>query len=257
LAEIHTPSSRIQLCGVLAAEIEGRRIERQLPGRKGRLLFVYLVAHRDRTITRDELVEVLWPKQVPCAVDGDLRALVSKVRRAIGQEALGLRNRFRLDLPADAWIDLEAAAQELHHAEAAIVTERWAQAWSSSLVALFTARRGFLPDESGRWIDDWRDHLEEIEVRALECFTAASIGVGGSELPAAERNARKLVKKEPYRESGYRLLMEALAKRGNCAEAIQVYEDLRHLLREGLGVNPSPATQELHKRLLREPALIY
>ena len=98
---------------------------------------------------------------------------------------------------------------------------------------------------------------KEIEVRALECFTAASIGVGGSELPAAERNARKLVKKEPYRESGYRLLMEALAKRGNCAEAIQVYEDLRHLLREGLGVNPSPATQELHKRLLREPALIY
>lgn len=254
---MHTPRTRIQLCGGLAAEIEGRRIEHELPGRKGRLLFVYLVANRDRTITRDELVEAVWPERVPSAVDGDLRALVSKVRRAIGQEALGLRNRFRLDLPADAWIDLEAAARELHHAEAAIVGERWARAWSSSLVALFTARRGFLPDESGRWIDDWRDHLEEIEVRAFECFTAASIGVGGSELPAAERNARKLVKKEPYRESSYRLLMEALAKRGNCAEAIQVYEDLRHLLREGLGVNPSLATQELHKRLLREPALTY
>jgi SARP family transcriptional regulator, regulator of embCAB operon len=257
LAGRDSPRTRIQLCGELVAEIEGRRIERRLPGRKGRLLFVYLVANRDRAITHDELVEAIWPDNVPPAVDGGLRALVSKVRRAVGQEALGLRNRFRLDLPVDAWIDLEAALEQLHRAEVGVAGGRWAQAWSSSIVGLVTARRGFLPNESGRWIDEWRRHLDEIEVRALECFTAASIGIGGFELPTAERCARELVGKEPYRESGYRLLMEALAKRGNCAEAIQVYEDLRRLLREELGISPSGATQELHKRLLREPAGAY
>src|SRR6266487_3578071 len=84
------PLTRIQLCGRLAAEIEGRRIEADLPGRQGRLLFVYLVANRDRVIGREELIEALWPERAPPAVGGALRALVSKVRRAVGQDALGL-----------------------------------------------------------------------------------------------------------------------------------------------------------------------
>jgi DNA-binding SARP family transcriptional activator len=36
----------------------------------------------------------------------------------------------------------------------------------------------------------------------------------------------------------------------NGAEAMQVYDGLRQLLRDELGIIPSPATQELHKRLL-------
>lgn len=44
--------------------------------------------------------------------------------------------------------------------------------------------------------------------------------------------------------------MEALAVRGNVAEALLAYERLQRLLREELGVSPSPATQAPHKRLL-------
>jgi DNA-binding SARP family transcriptional activator len=44
--------------------------------------------------------------------------------------------------------------------------------------------------------------------------------------------------------------MEALAARGNAAEALHVYEELRTLLREEPGAGPSPETQRLHKALL-------
>lgn len=54
----------------------------------------------------------------------------------------------------------------------------------------------------------------------------------------------------PFRESGHRLLMEALAARGDVAEALRVYEELRVLLRDELGTPPSPATKALHRRLL-------
>jgi pentatricopeptide repeat protein len=54
----------------------------------------------------------------------------------------------------------------------------------------------------------------------------------------------------PYRETGHRLLMEALARRGNVAEALRAYEKLRVLLREELGIAPSPAMQSVHQRLL-------
>jgi pentatricopeptide repeat protein len=55
----------------------------------------------------------------------------------------------------------------------------------------------------------------------------------------------------PYRETGHRILIEALAQRGNVAEALRAYERLRVLLREDLGTAPSPTLQALHRRLLQ------
>ena len=244
------PTTRIQLCGRVVAEIDGRRVESDLPGRKGRLLFVYLVANRDRNIGRDDLVEALWPTGAPAAVDSDLRALTSKVRRAVGRDALGLRSRFKLELAGDAWIDLEAAGFAVHRAETAVVKAQWATAWSAAQAVLSTARRDFLAGEDAPWIHQWRRYLEQLEVRATECYVEASIGLGSAELGTAERCARSLIQKEPYREEGYRLLMEALLALGNGAEAMHVYDELRTLLREELGMSPSAPTQEMHKRML-------
>jgi DNA-binding SARP family transcriptional activator len=39
-------------------------------------------------------------------------------------------------------------------------------------------------------------------------------------------------------------------RRGNRAEALRVYDDLRRLLRQDLGTSPAPVTQELHRSLL-------
>ena len=245
------PPMRIQLCGHLAVESAGRRIEAELPGRKGRLLFAYLVVNRDGAISRDQLVQALWPTATPAAVDSDLRALLSKIRRALGCEALGLRNRYRLALPAETWIDLEAVESALHSGEGAVSARDWPRAWSQALVALIAARRGFLIGEEAPWIDERRRHLEQVGVRALESYAAACLGIGGPELPAAERSARTLVEQQPSRESGYRLLMAALAATGNVGEAMQVYDRLRCFFRDELGIGPSPTTQELHRQLLR------
>ena len=118
-------------------------------------------------------------------------------------------------------------------------------------MALFTARRGFLADEEASWIERQRQELAEMELRALECYAASCLGLGGIELPAAERTARRLVEREPYRESGYRILMRALAASGNVADALRAYDRLSSLLREELGVDPGPQTREVHRELLR------
>ena len=56
--------------------------------------------------------------------------------------------------------------------------------------------------------------------RSLECYAAACLGLGGTELAGAERAARQLVRTAPLRESGCGLLMEALEAQGNVAEAL-------------------------------------
>jgi SARP family transcriptional regulator, regulator of embCAB operon len=245
---------RIQLCGRLAVEVDGRRIEHELPGRQGRLLFAFLVLHRLRPVRRDELIDALWPRTPPAAADTALRALISKLRRLLPTNMLDGRADLRVTLPPDAFVDLEDAREAIHRAESALAQGQWHRAWGASLSPLFTARRGFLPDEDADWIRETRQELEELYVRALECYAQACLGVGGTELAGAERSARELTRLSPYRESGYRHLMRALVRTGNTAEALRVYERLRMLLREELGIAPSAETLELHANLLSDRA---
>jgi SARP family transcriptional regulator, regulator of embCAB operon len=247
---------RIQLCGALAVEVDGRRIEHDLPGRQGRLLFAFLILHRLRPIRRDELIEALWPRTPPAAADVALRALLSKLRRVLPDGALDGRAELRLHLPPGAFVDVEHAREAIHGAESAVAQGDWYRAWSASMTPMFTARRGFLPDEDADWIRNTRHELDALYLRSLECYSQACLGVGGTELAGAERSARELTRRAPYHESGYRHLMRALAARGNSAEALRAYEELRTRLREELGIAPCAATLALHAELLatRAPA---
>ena len=65
-----------------------------------------------------------------------------------------------------------------------------------------------------------------------------------------------LIEREPFRESGYALLMEVHAARGDIAEALLVYERLRTLLRSELGIPPSAQVAALHEKLLRHESSI-
>ena len=236
----------------MTAEVDGRRIERELPGRQGRLLFVYLVLARPRPTGRAELLDALWPDAAPASAESSLSALLSRLRRAVGEERLTGRSELRLELPDDAWVDVDAATEALHRAESAAARGDWTGAWGPARVAQHVAVRGFLPGEDAPWIEQQRRRLEELHVRALELAGRASVEIGGAELDTAERAARALIEAAPYRESGYRLLMEALAARGNGAEALVVYERLRARLRDDLGAAPSQATKDLHRRLLAD-----
>jgi SARP family transcriptional regulator, regulator of embCAB operon len=232
--------TKVQLCGRFVVQLAGRRAEGDLPGRQGRLAFAYLVANRDRSVRREEIVEALWPD----GRDGGLAPLLSKVRRVVPLDGL------RPELPG-AWVDVEAAAAAVHRAESALALGRAHDAWGPSQVAMFVTSRPFLAGEDLPWIDEERRRLSALHVRAVETYAASTLGVGGTELAAAVRAGRRLVALEPYRESGYRIVMEALERQGNSAEALIVYDELRCRLRDELGVTPSQATQDLHRRLLR------
>ena len=240
---------RIQICGLLVVERDGQRLDALLPGRQGRLLFAYLVVNRHRQVPRDELAEALWREPDPAAVDARLNPLLSKLRRAFGAGTVEGRSTLRLCLPS-AWVDLEAAVEAVHRAESAVAQQDWARAWGPALTALFVAERGFLPGEDAPWIDEIRHQLTVLRLRALECYAVAGLGIGGTELAAAVRAGRELIRLAPLRESGYRYLMQALAAQDNLAEALVAYGQLSDCLRDQLGVSPSPATRELYQRLL-------
>ena len=224
-------------------------MDADLPGRQGRLAFAFLTLNRHRVVTRSALVDAIWPEEPPALVDTALNALISKLRKALGSDTVSGRGDVRLVL-SDAWIDVEAAAEAIHRAEGAVGRGAWAEAWGPGRVALHIVRREFLPGEGAPWVEHERRVLEEIELRALECVGKSSLELGPNELESAVRSGRDLIRLAPHRESGYRVLMRALAAEGNDAEALGVYERLRVRLREDLGIAPSAPTQELYRALL-------
>jgi DNA-binding SARP family transcriptional activator len=160
------------------------------------------------------------------------------------------RSELLLTLPVDARVDVEDALAAVHEAQSAIALGDWRRAWGPALRAQFIARRRLLPEHDTPWLDSWRQRLEEVLDRALEAYAASCLGIGGTELPGAERAARTLIDHSPLRETGYALLMDAVAAQGNIAGAMQVYDRARTTLQEELGITPGPAIQQAHARLL-------
>ncbi|HEX6711923.1 MAG TPA: BTAD domain-containing putative transcriptional regulator [Thermoleophilaceae bacterium] len=242
--------AHIQLCGRLVVQLDGRRVEDALPGAKGRLLFAYLVLNRDRRLGRGELLTAVYGDDVVPSHSASVTVLLSKLRGVIGHQYLQGRSEIELLLPRDAFVDVEAAREALHRAESHLAAREWVEAWGPAGVAYHVARRPLLQGEDRPWLDAWRRRLEDVQLRGLECYVEARLGLGGPALVQAEDGARRLIELAPYRETGYRILMEALEQRGNVAEALLVYERLRVLLRDELGATPAPAVQQIHQRLL-------
>jgi len=230
--------------------------EQRFPGRQGRMLFAYLAVQHGRSVPRDELAEVLWGDDLPATWEKALRVLATKLRALLEECGLdgstALRSAFgcyQLTLPADTWIDLDAAVAAMERGEAALAGREFDEAREQASTAAELARRVFLPGEDGRWVEDQRRDLRDVLVRALECLRDGALAEG--EFGNAVRHAAEITALEPFRETSYRALMQAHVAAGNPAEALRVYERCRSFLADELGAYPSPETKAVYLEILR------
>lgn len=227
--------------------------ERRLPGRQGRLTLAVLAWERERAVSVDELAEIVWDGGPPNAWQTALRALVSKLRAVLDEAGAdaAIEHAFgcyQLRLPADAWVDVEAATAAIHEAEAALRADDREGAIGAALVANAIARRPFLSGDAGAWVERRREHLRHVRVRALE--VRGQVALANHDAVGAMTDAELVVELEPYRETGHVLLMRAHAAAGNAAQALAVYERLRTRLADELGASPSPETESAFLEIL-------
>jgi peptide/nickel transport system substrate-binding protein len=228
--------------------------EARFPGRQGRLLFVYLVAARGRPVPRDELADAIWGESPPATWEKALTVIASKLRSLVAEDGITLTNAFgcyRLDLPEGTWVDLFAAASGAQDAEEAFAAGELDRARAEAESAESLARRPFLSGEDGTWVEQKRRDLADIRERALSVLADACLCSGAAR--EAAKWAEELIALSPFREAGYRRLMEAHVGAGNRAEALRVYEQCRQLLAEELGAYPSPETDSIYRELLEAP----
>lgn len=245
--------TRIYLTGRVTIETVGGLVEPSaFPGRQGRLAFVRLAAS-PRRLERSELADVLWPDELPEAWEGALAAIASKLRRILASAGMGdaldsSDGCYELRWPPATWIDLRVAVNSLDRAEGSLRRGDAKAAWSDATVASAIFRRRFLPGESGPWVERTRRELLEYEIRTYD--TLAGAWLLEDNPVAAIQAARQSVELSPFRESSYARLMEAHLAAGNRAEAVRTYEEVRMLLRETMGIDPTPAVQALYERAI-------
>ncbi len=252
---------KVFLAGRVAVERNGVVIdEARFPGRQGRLLFAYLVAEQGRAVPHDELAAALWEEAPPATWEKALSVIVSKLRGLLadagvdgGSVLTGAFGCYRLDLPEGSWVDVVVAADAAQEAEDALAADDPQQARIAAALAESMTRQPFLPGEVGTWVAEKRRGLADVRGRALSALAEACLRSGDA--AEAAKWAEQAIALAPFREVGYRRLMEAHAAAGNGAEALQVYERCRRLLAEELGAYPSAETEAIYRGLLAAPAV--
>ncbi|MFJ4788456.1 AfsR/SARP family transcriptional regulator [Streptomyces sp. NPDC088794] len=224
-----------------------------LPGAVSRAIVGRLLLAGGAVVRRDTLIDELWADRDAKDPVNALQVQVAKLRAALatrGQEGR-LQSRhggYRFALGPDDELDtlrFEAAVHEGREHLAA-GSHRRAEDVLRRGLALWQGRA--LDGLKGRVFDAERLRLEELRRSAQEDAGAAGLELGRAEELIPELTA--LVSTAPLRERSRARLMLALHRCGRRAEALDVYEAGRSLLRSELGVDPSPELRSLHAELL-------
>lgn len=244
----------ISLIGRVALSVRENSVADQDLGPLARVALAYLVLQRHRPVTRDELAESLWGERVPPTWRSALRGIISRLRiflKASGLDGTVLTNVsgcYELRLTGPVVVDVERAKEAVGEARIALGAGDAARARRAAECAVELCQGQFLAGSTGIWVEQQQDLCVELHVQALELLAdaAASQGDAATALDASEQ----AVAIRPWRESAYQRVMDAHSLAGNRAEALRTHERCRRVLKEELGVSPSPRTEAAYAALL-------
>jgi DNA-binding SARP family transcriptional activator/ABC-type transport system substrate-binding protein len=245
---------RFGLLGPLEVRTDEKTV--RLGGPKQRGILALLLVHANEVVSRDRLLEEIWPDRPPGDAAHSLDHQISRLRKALDPPDLLVTHSggYLLRVSPDD-IDVQRFEQEFARGRQANAEGRPKEALAALDRALGLWRGPALADiveepfarvEAGR--------LEELRVTALEERFDAQLALGDHHRVVAELDG--VVRQHPLRERLRAQLMLALYRSGRQAEALRVYADGRRSLVEDLGLDPGPELQQLEQAILRhDPSL--
>jgi DNA-binding SARP family transcriptional activator len=223
----------------------------ELGAPRQRALLALLAIHVGEVVPSERLITYLWGETPPPTATTSLQNAVSQLRKVLGADAVETRAPgYSLKAGPDAvdarrfeQLVLEARSAEPER-RAGLVTEAL-RLWRGPPLADFPYET-FAQTEAAR--------LEELRLTAVEERIEAELELGAAAELVGELEA--IVRENPLRERPRGQLMLALYRSGRQAEALQAYQDARRMLIEELGIEPTPALQELHASILRQESAL-
>lgn len=212
------------------------------------LLLAYLLYHRDRLVPRDELFRLMDstgrsddPGNVLRIYRSRLRKLLEPISDAVGCELIiGERGAYGWNPNVPVSLDVQEFESVCENAE---------RADAEMLRGALTLYRGdFLAALSMEaWVGPLSAYYQNLFIdsatRALPLLQEAG------DTQEAVTLGRAAIEVSPYHEPLYQALMRVMIASGDNDGAARVYEKLRKLLLDDLGVLPSDETREIYQQL--------
>ncbi|MER7743621.1 BTAD domain-containing putative transcriptional regulator [Streptomyces sp. NPDC096538] len=210
-----------------------------------------LLLRAGRPVSLSTLVEDVWGDEAPPSAVGSVRTYVYRLRQALSEQS-------------DSFVRLVDGGYLLHIKPEDLDLNRFKQTSAKAREARSSGDLALAADLLSQSLGMWngvalagvpgpyasmqRGVLSELRLACAEEQLACEVARGRYAEAAAELSA--LLVEHPLRESVCGLLMTALYGAGRQSEALTIYHTTSHLLRQRLGVNPSPELQQVHERIL-------
>ncbi len=258
------PEPPAALCSLrILGPLEVLRGGRPVPlgGAKQRALLALLLLEVNHVVSSDRLIWELWGGRPPRGAATTLRTYVTHVRKCLGGGSEPGLASGTVRSQAHGYV-LTARPEEVDF----LRFEQLARDGRAALEQGGAARAGALLGEA---LSLWRGpvladlgtasfaqvhiaRLEERRLVAMEDKLETELRLGRHAAAAAELD--QLIREHPLRERFCCQAMLALYRSGRQADALAVYQRMRDVLRDELGVDPTPPAQRLHQAILSHAA---
>jgi predicted ATPase/DNA-binding SARP family transcriptional activator len=216
-----------------------------LGGARLRALLAALALHPSRVIPFGTLIDEVWADEPPQDAPAALQALVGRLRRTLGKDAIASDpGGYRLAATRDD-VDLFVFEHLTRRGTAALERGDATAAARDLGDALALWRGPALADLPDRSAAARPDALRQEATRA-RIEADLLLGRAADVVP----ELKELTAAHPYDEPLHALLIRALRDSGRGADALAAYEAARRALAEGLGTDPGPELRALHGELL-------
>ncbi len=213
---------------------------------KARQIFQLLLTYRGQWFHREQIVEHLWPHLPPDAAARDFKVALSALNHALEPGRLHgvppffvIRRDTLYGLNPDARVSVDV--DDFQRLAASDDAE-------SLRAALDLYEDDYLPDSLYEdWSSPLRQRLQHLYLDAAERL--ARLHLQAEAWDEAIQVCHAILARDNCWEAAYRLLMQAYAAQENRPRVHSTYERCAAVLREELGVEPSPATQALFEEL--------
>ncbi len=242
---------KFQVLGPLEVRADGVRLD--LGGPKQRTVLALLLANAGQPVSTERLIEGAYGDGAPDAARRSVQTFVSKLRGQIGDMITSTGRGYEFT-PMESSVDSVEFTALLESARSLVADDPAAA--GDELRAALALWRGhpFQDVDATGLLDAEITRLNELRLVALELRVDADLAAGYHRELIGELEA--LTAEHPFQETFHAQHMLALYRSGRQAEALRTYQQMREMLAEELGIDPSPSLRELELRILeQDPAL--
>ena len=243
----------VRMLGTFELMIDGRRVT-HWHGQRTRSLMQFLVAHRQRGVSRHELIAAIWPD----ADDGNGRhrlhqgiyELRGTLRAAdpAGSPIVCVDGAYGFDKSVPIWVDVEIFDGLVSAATRSTIEQREDEAIEVSWAALELYRGDFLRQAiDADWATSERNRL-------CARFVLLSIQLGKllirrGDCRVAMAVIDPVLSMEPWNEDAAVLKMRCYANTGNRSMATTAYRDCAEALASEFGIKPAAHTVRVYEQI--------